>query len=162
MRRLVVLVFMALCAVPTWADRILDVTATGSYAPTQPCFHSCTAIGSAFRYVPPSVQFQHGRTVSGTKDANSRRTLGRGTVIRGEAYTRNHRDLLGCQQGQACSDAVGYRWRIVDLRGSPANDPSSGKPVAVPDRTSFLSLVLTSLGTVGLVWRWCRRDTQAA
>jgi hypothetical protein len=44
----------------------------------------------------------------------------------------------------------------------PTYYTSTVTPVAVPDETSFLSLSLTALGAVGLVWRWRRRDSQRA
>lgn len=65
--------------------------------------------------------------------------------------------LWGCQS-QACYNAFGERWTVVGL-GNPTSQASLVAPVAVPDETSFLSLALTSLGTVGLVWRWRRSRT---
>lgn len=44
----------------------------------------------------------------------------------------------------------------------PTSESSTVTPLAVPDETSFLPLVLTSLGAVGFVWRWYRRDMQRA
>jgi len=44
----------------------------------------------------------------------------------------------------------------------PTSETSTVTPVAVPDETSFLSLGLTSVGAVGLVWHWRRRDSQRA
>lgn len=66
--------------------------------------------------------------------------------------------LIYSCQSQLCENTFGATW-IIDYSSGPINpytitQASIAVPVAVPDGTSFLSLALTSMGAVGMAWRW--------
>ena len=61
---------------------------------------------------------------------------------------------------ETCGSDYGQKWIGLDSAGETSTQGSIVRAVAVPDETSFLSLGLTAFATMGLAWRWRRRDAQ--
>jgi len=68
--------------------------------------------------------------------------------------------LWGCQSS-ACNNAYGQTWIGIDGPGSPTSEASIVTAVAMPDETSFLSLVLAAFAAGGLGWRRRRKGSIA-
>lgn len=67
--------------------------------------------------------------------------------------------LYGCQS-EACDEAFGETW-INDGPGQPSRQGSRVTAVVVSDETPFVWLALTAFGTIGLGWRWRRKESSA-
>ena len=97
-RLLIVLGFVAVCSMPTWADSVeYDVNAWATFTGTQPCSSNCTeTIGVNFLYTPPptvgvtSENFL-GTIVPGSMETSSSGFLGTFSAWRGYLWARLHR-----------------------------------------------------------------------
>jgi hypothetical protein len=189
MRRLLIAsAVVTFCFASSWADSILDVNASATFTATKSCSSNCTeTISTSFQYLQPSILDPFGEIVAGTLDVSSSGFLGsfskRGA---GSFYYVPFLNSLGDEidldipgfkgikagvntvdfylfscQSLACDNAFGERWIAVGP-GSPTSQSSRATAVAVPDETSFLSLMLTALGAMSLVWRWRRTEASEA
>ncbi|MGA9509299.1 MAG: hypothetical protein WBV55_11850 [Candidatus Sulfotelmatobacter sp.] len=170
----------------------LDVSAWATFTGTQPCSSSCTeTIGVNFLYTEPtggsSTAGIFGTvgpiTVSasgflGTFSPYPAQVPTQGEIgftnFQGDEIDLNgFEPLTGIQEGintlyfdlffcrsSACDNAYGPD--ATPMHPNPTSESSVATRVAVPDETSFLSLVLTALGAMGLVWRWRRKEASEA
>jgi hypothetical protein len=190
-RSLIVLVVVAFCTAPVWADSIeLDVNAWATFsAPSSTCHSNCSEkIDVSFLYEPPSVQYPVGALVPGTLDVSASGSLGSfSTSCAGCGFYGYYMGFFNFKgdeidldfggfkiqpgtdtlsfymwscESQVCGSDYGQKWTGLDSAGETFTQGSSAKAVAVPDETSFLSLGLTAFGTIGLGWRWRKRDAQ--
>jgi len=166
----------------------LDVNAWATFsAPSSTCHSNCSEkIDVNFLYETPSIVNPVGALVPGTLDVSASGSLGSfSTSCAGcgfYGYYMGFFDFKGDEidldfggfkiepgtdtlsfymwscESQTCGSDYGQKWTGLDSAGETSTQGSSVRAVAVPDETSFLWLVLTAIGTMGLAWHWRRRD----